>query len=337
MNRLRRQERKLDQAARAAWLYYVAANTQDEIATKLNVSRQAVQRLVSLAVAEKLIKFRLDHPLAEGMALGEALRRRFDLAFCAVEPVDPQAEHPRASIGIGAAEHLATFLGQKMPLVLAFATGRTLRAMVSEVPAMACPQHKIVSLVGAISREGQASPFEVVMRLAERTGAQCFPMPTPVIAGSVEERQLLQTQRSYAVIRELALHAEAAFVGISQIAWQAPLHHDHFVTDRELAALIDQGAVGEIAGWAFDADGKLLVGGTNERVAGLPLSQLPRARIIGVSGGPEKVTAIHAALKGGLISGLITDEMTAAAVLSAAECCLTGQNEANKELLTARA
>ena len=337
MNRLRRQERKLDQAARAAWLYYVAANTQDEIATKLNVSRQAVQRLVSLAVAQKLIKFRLDHPLAAGMALSEALRRRFKLAFCAVEPVDPGAEHPRASIGIGAAEHLATFLGQKMPLVLAFATGRTLRAMVSEVPTMACPQHKIVSLVGAISREGQASPFEVVMRLAERTGAQCFPMPTPVIASSVEERQLLQTQRSYAVIRELALHAEAAFVGISQIGWQAPLHHDHFVTDRELAQLIDQGAVGEIAGWAFDAGGRLLAGATNERVAGLPLSQLPRASIIGVSGGPEKVAAIRAALSGRLISGLITDEMTAAAVLAEPECGLTGQDEANRELLTARA
>ena len=289
---------------------------------------------MSLAVAEKLIKFRLDHPLAAGMALSEELRRRFELSYCAVEPVDPRAEHPRASIGIGAAEHLATFLGQKSPLVLAFATGRTLRAMVSEVPAMACPQHKIVSLVGAISREGQASPFEVVMRLAERTGAQCFPMPTPVIASSVEERQLLQTQRSYVVIRELAQHAEAAFVGISQIAWHAPLHHDHFVTDRELAELIDKGAVGEIAGWAFDSEGRLLEDATNERVAGLPLAELNRARIIGVGGGPEKVDAIRAALTGRLVTGLITDEVTAAAVLSTSESRLTAIGELPRELLT---
>ena len=60
---LERQERRLDLAARAAWLYYIAGNTQDEIAGKLNISRQAVQRLVAVAVAEKLIKFRLDHPL----------------------------------------------------------------------------------------------------------------------------------------------------------------------------------------------------------------------------------------------------------------------------------
>ena len=49
---------RLDDAARAGWLYYVAGNTQDEIAQKLGVSRQSAQRLVSLAVSERLIKVR---------------------------------------------------------------------------------------------------------------------------------------------------------------------------------------------------------------------------------------------------------------------------------------
>jgi DNA-binding transcriptional regulator LsrR (DeoR family) len=251
-SRAQRHERKLDQAARAAWLYYVAGNTQDQIAEKLNVSRQAAQRLVALAVDEKLIRFRLDHPLAEAMALSEALSRRYGLAYCAVEPTDPPAENPRASIAAGAAEYLSTFLVQK----------------------------------------------------------------TPVVASSVEERQLLQTQHSYAVIRDLAAEAAAAFLGISQVGWQSPLHQDLFITDPELADLIDRGAVGEIAGWAFDRDGRLLDGGTNDRVAGLPLARLDKARIIGVTGGPEKTQAIAAALRGRLVSGLITDEATAAAVLA---------------------
>ena len=32
---------RLDDAARAGWLYFIAGNTQDEIAKKLNVSRNA--------------------------------------------------------------------------------------------------------------------------------------------------------------------------------------------------------------------------------------------------------------------------------------------------------
>ena len=49
---------RLDDAARAGWLYYIAGNTQDEIARKLNVSRPTAQRLVSLALTERLITFR---------------------------------------------------------------------------------------------------------------------------------------------------------------------------------------------------------------------------------------------------------------------------------------
>ena len=59
--------RRLDEAARAGWLYYVAGNTQDEIARKLGMSRQSAQRMVSLAMSEGLVKVRLDHPIGHCM------------------------------------------------------------------------------------------------------------------------------------------------------------------------------------------------------------------------------------------------------------------------------
>jgi DNA-binding transcriptional regulator LsrR (DeoR family) len=316
---LRRHDRRLDLAARAAWLYYVAGNRQDEIAAKLNVSRQAVQRLVSLAVSEKLIKFRLDHPIAECVALGEELRARYGLSYCSVQPSDSGAEHPSVGVAIAAAEHLATYLAEREPLVVAFSTGRMLRAVADEMPAMSCPQHKLVSLVGSISRDGQAGSYEVVRRIAERVGAPCFPIPTPVVATSVEERRLLQTQRSFAVVRDLAARATVAFVGVGHIGWQAPLHRDHFVTDQEISELIEQGAVGEIAGWAYDSAGRFVDSDVNQRNAAVPLGELERTRMIGVSGSPERVIAIGAALRGGLLHGLITDERTAAAVLRASK------------------
>ena len=67
-------QERLDDAARAGWLYYIGGNTQDEIARKLGISRQAAQRLVSLAVSEKLIKVRLDHPIGRCIELSERLR-----------------------------------------------------------------------------------------------------------------------------------------------------------------------------------------------------------------------------------------------------------------------
>lgn len=310
-----RRDRKLDLAAHAAWLYYIAGNTQEEIATKLNVSRQSAQRLVALAVSEKLIKFRLDHPLGDCIILAEKLRDQFDLAFCEVVPSSGADSDSRNSLGVCAATHLETYLVAKTPTILAFSSGRTLRAMVEQIPSMEQPQHKIVSIIGNMSHYGRAGRYEVVIHLADRTGAQAYPVPTPVVATSIEERELLQTQRSFLTVQCLAEQAKATFVGISDIAWNAPLHENGFINDQEVAELIESGAVGEISGWAYNRQGHLLQQGTNARVASVPLEQPAHRLIIGVAGGLSKVDAILAALRGRLITGLITDEAAAEAIL----------------------
>src|SRR3954468_16406828 len=83
-DRTQRRERKLDLAARAAWLYYVAGNTQDEVAEKLSLSRQAAQRLgaaraggpvgvVAPPSAKKLSSSGLTPPLPGRLRLGGRL------------------------------------------------------------------------------------------------------------------------------------------------------------------------------------------------------------------------------------------------------------------------
>src|SRR6478609_8280441 len=64
---------RLDDAARAGWLYYIAGRTQDDIAQILNISRPAAQRLVSLCRSEGLISFRMDHPISSCMELAARL------------------------------------------------------------------------------------------------------------------------------------------------------------------------------------------------------------------------------------------------------------------------
>jgi len=191
------QQDKLDLAARAAWLYYIGGKTQDEIASALNISRPAAQRLVAFAVSEKLIKFRLDHPIASCMELAQAVVDRYGLAFCDVVPSDPTKLESRSLVAASAAGWLEKHIAQKAPAVIAVGTGRTLRATVQQISPLERPQHKIVSRVGNMARDGSASAFDVVMRLADRVGGQRFPMPTPVVADSAEERELLQAQRPF--------------------------------------------------------------------------------------------------------------------------------------------
>jgi DNA-binding transcriptional regulator LsrR (DeoR family) len=311
-----RQQRKRDLAARAAWLYYVVGNTQDELASKLNVSRQAAQRLVASAVAEGLITFRIDHPIRACLELAEALRLRFPLHYVEVVPGDADQD---GVVGLGgaAARQLEAHLLPKAPVVLALGTGRTLRTAVGQVERMERPQHKIVSLVGATTRDGRASAFDVVMRLADRIGAACYPVPTTVVTDTIEERAVLEGQRPWQLIRSLADGASVALVGIGTLdrEVEAPLLRDGFITEAERDELIRLGAVGDITGWAFDVQGRQIEGGSNARLTAIP-HRVPLKRLtIGVAGGGSKAPAIVAALRGRLVSGLITDEAAAGRIL----------------------
>lgn len=308
-----RLQRRLDLAARAAWLYYIGNKTQDEIAARLGISRQGAQRMVALARTAGLIKFRLDRRAAECAELSERLRDRFGLSFC---DVVPSSGGGIADVAVSAAEQIETLLDRETPVTLAFGSGRTLRASVQQVSGVPRPQHRIVALVGNLTRLGRASPFDAVYRLADITGAQCHPMPLPVIADTAAEAAQMRTQRVYQLLHGLVRTAHTQFVGVSLVAHGAPLEEDGFVTPAELEALMALGAVGEICGRAMDRDGRIIRGGTNDRVMAIPLDDPAVPSRIGVAAGPAKVVPLRAALQGGWLSGVITDEPTATAILA---------------------
>ncbi|WP_298366915.1 sugar-binding transcriptional regulator [uncultured Bradyrhizobium sp.] len=306
---------RLDDAARAGWLYFIAGHTQDEIAKMLQVSRASAQRLVSLCLAERLITFRLEHPIAACMELASRLKERFDLVHCDVVPSDPAAPLSNAGIAERSANLLELTLRSETPVIVALGTGRAVRAAVERVSPIERPDHQIVSLVGNISADGSASFYDTVGRLADRTGARHYPMPLPFLMSSEDERNRMIRIDPIARVRAVAARADLRLIGIGQMDQKAQVHVDGFVTREELLEMMRLGAVGEVTGWAYDAKGRLIKGGTNKRLTSIP-PQIPAASTtIAAAVGAAKVPSIKAALAGRVINGLITDEATARAVL----------------------
>jgi DNA-binding transcriptional regulator LsrR (DeoR family) len=282
---------RLDEAARAGWLYFIAGHTQDEIARMLQISRASAQRLVSLCVAERLITFRLNHPIAACMQLAVHLK---DMS----------------------ANLLESTLRSDKPAIIALGTGRAVRAAVELISPIDCPNHQIVSLVGNISADGSASSFDTVGRLADRTKARHYPMPLPFLMSSEDERDRMLQIDPIARVRTVAAKADLRLVGIGQMDKNAQIHIDGFVSRAELFEMMRLGAAGELTGWVFDAEGRIIEGGTNRRLTSIPPQIPAKTLTIGAAVGIAKVVAIKAALRGCLINGLITDEATASAILS---------------------
>ena len=109
---------RLDDAARAGWLYYVAGNTQDQIAAKLGVSRQSAQRLVSLATSEGLVKVQ-DRPSDRRLPRPrrKAAARRFALDLAEVVPSDPASSSTTMGIAEAAAAEIERRLSSAEPIV----------------------------------------------------------------------------------------------------------------------------------------------------------------------------------------------------------------------------
>ena len=304
---MRAESRKLDQIARAAWLSFVAGQTQDEIAAQMGVSRQSVQRMVAQAQAMGLVKVRIDHPFADCLNLSARLRQQAGLQFCEVVPTDARG----MGMAIAIADCIEGWLRRDEPLIAAFGTGRTLRAGVEQMSRVECDQHRIVSLTGNIATDGSTAYYNVLFSLSERVTARSFPLLMPVITSSAAEREALAGQAGISRVIDLASRAAVAFLGIGTVGDGAQLVLDGFMSAAEIDALHQVGAVGEITGWAFDAEGRLLDGALRDRVASAPIPSRESTVVIAAAAGRAKHQAIRAALMGGLVNGLITDTETA--------------------------
>ncbi|PKG53784.1 MULTISPECIES: sugar-binding transcriptional regulator [Halomonadaceae] len=311
-------EVKLDQAARAAWMSYVGGMTQDEIASQLGVSRPGVQRLLALARQEGLVKVHIDHPISHCMALGSALRDHFGLTYCDVVPADNHAAESAASyLAVAAAERVAQLVERSEPLTLSLGTGRSVRAAVEALSRVERPQHRFVSLVGNVARDGSANRYDAVMVMADKTGGERFLLPAPVVAETLTEKEAMLTQRLFKKIADVARESEAAFIGVGRIDRQATLFQDHFISEVELNDLLGLAAVGELLGWPLNSDGEVIDCSITRRVTSLPLERFGKHHMVAIAGGREKAPAIHAALRGGWLKGLVTDEVAARQIVEA--------------------
>lgn len=309
---------KLDLATRAAWLYYVAGNTQNEIAEKLQVSRPVAQRLVAFAVEKNLIRVRVDHQLADCLSLAEQLSKRYGLTMCEVVPVDSDTpEEIDRKLAVAGAQVMERYLNEEKPMVVAVGSGRTLKAAVDQIAQLERPQHRLVSMVGAIAQDGSSNRYDVALHISEKTGGKHFLLPAPLLADSEAERAQWCNHRLYRIVESLTSKADVAFVGIGNIGPHCPLYEDGFITAAEVKELVQCKAIAEMLGLPIDGSGAHVESTTGQRVTSVALDSPPRRPTIGFAGGVHKHDAVIAVLKGGWLSGLVTDELCARAALAA--------------------
>ena len=300
-------------AARAAWLHYAAGMSQAQVAKKLGLNSLKAHRLISKANRDGLVKVYIDGDIGECIALEVQLSEQFGLGDCHVAPDLDESDIPLKTLGIAGAHQIRLALENKCTSI-GVGHGRTLASCVENLPVKPCKTH-FVSLLGGLTRKFLASPHDVIHRLAERTTAEAYVMPLPFIANSVDDRNILLGQRGIDEVFELARQTQLKMVGIGSTESEASLVSTGMIERHELEEVKKAGGAGEILGHYFDEGGNPIATELTDRTVTLPLKDLQQSRIVAVAGGEFKIRAIKSVLESRLLSGLVTDERTARALL----------------------
>jgi len=318
-------------ATRAAWLYFAAGLTQSEVADRLNIQSTKAHRLIARASREGMIRVFVEGPVAECVALENTLSERYGLSFCRVAPDLGEGDLPLKALALEGASFLRQLLERGEHKIIGVGHGRTLAAVVEQLPQTPARNVQFVSLLGGLTRKFAANPFDVIHRLAERTGAEAYLLPVPVFANSVADRAVLMQQFGIADVFSLARKASLLFVGIGQIHRDGFLVSSGMIRPDEVVELKRAGACADLLGHFFSADGAMLDIDLSARATSMKPADMKKHRIVAVAGGLAKVTALRAVLRSGLLHGLIIDEATASALAADKPETTSGKSK-NKRL-----
>jgi DNA-binding transcriptional regulator LsrR (DeoR family) len=302
-------------AARAAWLSFIGGYTQEEIAQKLGLSRVKINRLIAEATEAGLVRVFVEGNAAECVALESRIAAHWQLEFCSVSPTVDDNALPLRTLAAAGAHYLHGVLERGEAKLIGIGHGRTLDEVVRYLPRIARPDVRFVSLLGSLTRHAAANPFDVIHRLVEVTGAECYFMPAPFFADSIADKKVLLAQKSLKDVFSLARAAELYVVGIGEVGSHAHMLATGTVTEKELREVKRAGAVGEVIGRFLDKTGKAVAAELNDRAVALKLEEIKGKSVVAIAGGANKIDAIKAVLESHVIKGLITDEATAKAIV----------------------
>jgi len=304
-----------DLLVQLAWLYYVGNRNQEEIANQLGLSRFKINRMLARAREKGLVKIAIQHETAQSLDTAGDIQAAFDLKECIVTPAlgmtSGEAEvdeaNARRAVGIAAGTFLERRLRVPEPVTIGLAWGRTIAAMVDELPKLSKTDLKIVSLMGSLSRNARTNPFDCVHSLAQLCEGEAYILPVPFIADSEADYDVIMSQKVVQQALKLAQSADFYIASFGDCSKQSFIYLHDLVHDDEIDQVINAGAVADMLGKFFDANGALIDSVLNRRTPSVSYEDIRSRDVVLLAAGASNAKALLALLRSGAITRLIVD------------------------------
>ncbi|MEM8552457.1 MAG: sugar-binding domain-containing protein [Pseudomonadota bacterium] len=302
---------------RLAWACEIEGMTQAQAAERFNITRLRVNKTLAEARARGIVRVSINSPFGGCVELENRLCTHFNLDTATVAPIGAENFNLHTVVGAALGQFLTRFLARGDVQLFGMSWGNTLNMATRFLEPLDRPDLEITSVMGGLTKGSDVNSYEITTRLADLCNAKHSYLTAPIYVSSAQSRKILEKQHVFSQSIEKIRGADGLALAAGAMKGSLLLS-DGLPEDVTAEDLVNAGAVGDILGYFLAADGTPVAHPINERVIGIKLSDLNNLpNVVLAAGGLFKVPIISAILRRGCIDHLVTDEMTAAALLEA--------------------
>ena len=304
-------EELINEYTRVAYYYHKAGMTQEEIAKKMSMSRQRVNRILAECIELGIVQIQVVNINENYLEIETVLEQKYNLKGVSVIN-NLVEENIHEDLGIAAGRYIGQFI--KDGDIIGFSRGRATAAMVDHMPLLQRTKLTVTQLLGSENKDEQhIAVDDIVYRFAEKLQAKATMLYAPVIVQNSELRDSIMQEPFFTEAYAALKACNVAIVGVgtsdSQLEHLSPLYA---IKKSEYGKMWDESVAGEVSTHFFDKEGKPVIPDFRNKIIAISLEDYMSIPIrVGIAGLPVKANAIHAALKGGYINVLVTDLETA--------------------------
>ena len=197
---------------RIAYYYYEAGQTQDQIAQRLGISRQRVNRILAECIERGIVRITVDRSPEEYFASESALEDKYRLKAVRLAH-SLGADQLYGNLGVVAGQYLKSIV--KRGDIIGCVPGRGVAGLVDNMPQMERTGLTVTQLMGSESRrEYNLEVDSILHRFARKLSALPQPLYAPVLVSNAELRESIVREPYYQEAYAVMKRCTVAVVGI---------------------------------------------------------------------------------------------------------------------------
>jgi len=304
----------------AATMYYLQDMKMEVIARHLHTSRSTVSRLLKRARDTGLVEIRLRAASSRAPGPGQSISATFGVETFVVPVPDTANDIDRLEqVALTTARLLTSWFDSGM--VMGIAWGTTLAAISRHLTHKPTRGSAVVQLNGAANNRTSGVDYtsDLISSFGSAFDAAMHYFPVPAFFDFPETKAAMWRERSVRRVIEVQGRADIALFSVGAVAGAIPSHvyAAGYLDDDDVRTLEVEGVVGDVCTVFLRADGSYRDVVLNQRATGPTPEELHRIpRRVCVVAGDNKAVPLLAALRAGVVTDLVVDEVTALRLLS---------------------